>query len=75
LSTWLAFSYLMAAALAGVLVWRPALTLLWAGLWCLVWLVALAGLALKEKLPLQCLIQKGLGKGAQVLGFLKGARK
>jgi glycosyltransferase involved in cell wall biosynthesis len=37
------------------------------------WLGAFAGLALKEKLPMQRLIQKGLGQGAQVLGFLKGA--
>jgi hypothetical protein len=64
----------MSATLAGVLVWRPAPTLLWAGLCCLAWLGALAGLALIEKLPPQRLIQKGLGQGAQVLGFLKGAR-
>ncbi len=73
-SAWLVFSSLMSATLAGVLVWRPAPTLLWAGLCCLAWLGALAGLALIEKLPPQRLIQKGLGQGAQVLGFLKGAR-
>ena len=72
--TWLAFSCMMLISLAGALVWRSTLTLLCVGLCCLVWLGAIAGLALNEKLPPQRLIQKGMGQGAQVLGFLKGAR-
>ncbi len=74
LGNWLVFSSLLAAILVGVLIWKPAPTLLWAGLCCFAWLSALVSLSLKVKLPPQRLIQKGLGHAAQVLGFLRGAR-
>ena len=73
-SGWLAFTLLIAAALIGVLMWQPVYAPLWAGLCCLVWVTAMVILAMKEKLPPLRLIQKALGQGAQVLGFLKGAR-
>lgn len=71
---WLAFTFLTIILLVGVLGWEPALAPLWVGLFALVWLVAVTGLAIKEKLSLPRLVQKALGQGAQVLGFLKGAR-
>lgn len=72
--TWLAFSSLILTSLVSVLVWQPVSVLLWVSVCCLVWLGVLTGFILKEKLPPQRLIQKALGQGAQVLGFMKGAR-
>ncbi len=71
---WLVFTSFIVITLAGLLVWQPMLAPLWIGLCAIVWLGAVTGLALKEKLPLPRLVQKALGQGAQVLGFLIGAR-
>jgi polysaccharide pyruvyl transferase CsaB len=71
---WLAFTLLTIFILVGVLAWKPEHMPLWVGLVAAIWLGALVILAITEKLPLLRLVQKALGQGAQVLGFLKGAR-
>lgn len=73
-AVWLAFTSFIVIIFAGLLVWKPALAPLWAGFCGLAWVGALIVLAGKEKLPLTRLVQKALGQGAQVLGFLKGAQ-
>jgi polysaccharide pyruvyl transferase CsaB len=71
---WLVLFVFLLAVLIGMLVWLPSLVIPWAVLCLLVGLGALAGMSLKEKLGPQILVQKALARGAQVLGFLKGAR-
>ena len=73
-AVWLAFTFLIVIMLVGVLVWEPDLAPLWIGVIAIAWLGALIILALRENLHMPRLVQKALGQGAQVLGFLKGAR-